>query len=96
MRLEVCGVDHQLAGLAAFGRQGGEDLVEYTQPAPPDEAVIDRLVWSIVFGGVAPPQAVPDHENNAADYPSVIHAGNPMGKWKIRLNPAHLCLGKQK
>src|SRR3546814_1993115 len=64
MRLEMGRVDHQLVGLPALGRKGGEDLVEHAKPAPPDEAVIDRFGRSIVSGRIAPPQTVPDHEDN--------------------------------
>ena len=40
MRLEVSGVDHQLIGLAALGRERGEDLVEHAKSAPAHEPVL--------------------------------------------------------
>lgn len=84
-------VDHQLVGLAALGRQRGEYPVEYAEPAPPDEAIIDRLVRTIVLGRVAPAQAVPDDEDDPADHPSVIDPGNAVRQWEMRRDPAHLC-----
>ena len=85
-------VDHQLVGLAALGRQRGEYPVEYAEPAPPDEAIIDRLVRTIVLGRVAPAQAVPDDEDDPADHPSVIDPGNAVRQWEMRQDPAHLRL----
>jgi len=83
-------IDHQLLGPSAFCRKLGEDPVEHSQPAPAHEAVVDRLVWAIVLGRIAPPKPVPDHEDDPADHPPVIDPGNPMRQRKKRLNPAHL------
>ena len=85
-------VDHQLVGLAALGRQPGEDPVEHAQSAPADEAVIDRLVRAVVPGRVAPAQAVANNEDDPRDYPPVIDPRNPVRKWEIWLDPAHLRL----
>jgi hypothetical protein len=49
MGLQMGRIDHQLIGLPALGSQGSEDLVEHPEPAPSDEAVVDRLGWP-VFG----------------------------------------------
>jgi hypothetical protein len=59
MRLEVGGVDHQPVRLGAFACQFGEDPVEHTQPAPADEAVVDRLVRAVGVRRIAPAQAIP-------------------------------------
>lgn len=90
MSLQVGGVDHQCIGLAALGRQSGEDLVEHPKPAPADEAIVDRLVRAIVLGRVAPSQAVSDHKDDPADHPAVVDPRNPMGQREIGLNPPHL------
>ena len=50
MGLEVGGIDHQPVGFAALGRQRGEDPVEDAKAAPADEAIIDRLVRTILSG----------------------------------------------
>ncbi|GLK42779.1 hypothetical protein GCM10017612_06960 [Novosphingobium resinovorum] len=92
MRLEMGRVDHRLVGLAAFGRKSRENLVEYAKPAPPDEAVIDRLGRSIVSGHIAPPQAIPDHEDNATDDPTIIDPWHAVRQREIRLDPALLRL----
>jgi hypothetical protein len=52
--LEVGGVDHETVGLAALGRQRGEDLIEHPQTAPADETVVDRLVRAILLRRIAP------------------------------------------
>jgi hypothetical protein len=90
--LEVGGVYHQLIRLAAFGRQRGEDPVENAQPAPTDEAVVDRLVRPIRLRRITPAQAVPDDEDDAADDPAVIYPRHPMRQRKMTLDPAHLRL----
>jgi hypothetical protein len=76
--LEVGRVDHQLIGLAALTRQGGEEFVEHPQPAPADEAIIDRLVRTIVLRRIAPAQTVPDDKDDPRDHLAVINPGNPM------------------
>ena len=50
-----------------------EDLLEHPEPAPPDEAIVNRLRPTIVGGRIAPSQAVPDDEDDAADDPTAIH-----------------------
>src|SRR3546814_11587504 len=60
----------------------------------PDEAVIDRFGRSIVSGRIAPPQTVPDHEDNTADNPTIIDPWHPVRQRKIRLDPVHLRLRK--
>jgi hypothetical protein len=72
MRFQIGGVDRQLIGLAALCRQFGKYPVEHAEAAPADEAVVDRLVKIVFSGRVAPPQPVPDHEEDAADDPPVI------------------------
>jgi len=44
MRLQMQRVDHDAFGLWAVAREGREDAVEDAKPAPPDEAVVKRLV----------------------------------------------------
>ena len=53
MRLEVGGVDHQPVGFAALACQLGKYPVEHTQMAPTDEAIIDRLVRTVLFGSIS-------------------------------------------
>ena len=64
----------------------------HPQPAPADEAIVDRLVRTIVVRRIAPAQTVADHENNPRDHPPVIDPWHPVRQRKIRLNPAHLRL----
>lgn len=58
MSLEVRGLDHQPIRAVALGRQFGEDPVGYAEPAPADEAVVDRLGWPVGGGRVAPAHTV--------------------------------------
>lgn len=87
MRLEMGGVDHQLVGLTALGRQLGEDPVEHAQTAPADGPIVDRLVWAVTGRRITPAQSVPDHEDDAAHDPPVIDPRNAMRQREIRLDP---------
>src|SRR5690606_26961829 len=91
---QVGRIDHQLVGLAALRREGREDPVENAEPAPADEAIVDRLRWTILGRRIAPSQAVPDDENDAAYNPTVIHPWYAVRQREIRLDPAHLRLRK--
>ena len=77
VRLPVGRVDHQLVGPASLRRQRGENRVEYAEPAQADEAVVDRLVRTIVLGHIAPAQAVLDDQDDPADQPWVIYPRHP-------------------
>src|ERR1700712_2380157 len=83
MRFQMGGVDHQLIRLAAFGAQLRQDPVEYPKPAPADEAIIDRLVGTIVFRRVAPAQSIADDEDDPADDTPVIDARHTMRQREI-------------
>ena len=96
MRLQMCGVDHNPLRLGTLARQFGENLVEHAQPAPANEPVVDRLMRAIVSRCVPPAQPVLDHEDDAAHDPPVVHPRDPVRQRKIRLDTAHLRLGKQK
>jgi hypothetical protein len=58
-------VDHDPIRLARLARQLGEDAVEQAQPAPADEAIIDRPVRAIALGRIAPHQLMLDDVNDA-------------------------------
>jgi hypothetical protein len=45
-------VDHQLVGLASLARQRRKDAVEPAEPAPADEAIVDRLMRAIILGRI--------------------------------------------
>jgi len=94
MRLQMRRIDHQLIRFPACRRERREDLVEHAEPAPADEAFVDRLGWPILCRRVAPPQTVPDHEDNATDDPPIIDPRNTMRQRKMGLDPAHLRLRK--
>jgi hypothetical protein len=96
MRLQVRGVDHDPLRLAALLGQRGEDLVEHAQPAPADEAVVDRLVRAILLGRVAPTKSPFDDEHDGADNPTVVHPCDAVREREIALDPTHLRLRKQK
>jgi len=57
--------------------KAGEDVVENTQPTPPDEAAVERLVRAVAGWRVLPLQSVADHVDDAAHHPPVINPGNP-------------------
>src|SRR6202021_917790 len=56
--LQMRGVDHDPPGLAAFARQGCENLVEHAQAAPTKEPIVDRLVRAILSWRVPPTQPI--------------------------------------
>ena len=58
-------IDHQLVGINSFSGQTCKYPVEHAQLAPADEAVVDRPVRAVLGWRIAPPQAVPDDEDNA-------------------------------
>jgi hypothetical protein len=55
---QMGGVDHQLLGIAEFSGQFGQNPVEYAEPAPADEAIVDRLVRTIFPWCVPPSKSV--------------------------------------
>jgi len=48
--VEVGGVDQQPIRLASLRRQRREDAVEHAEPAPADEAVVNRVMPVLSFG----------------------------------------------
>ena len=70
-------VDHQLVGPASLRRRRGEYRVEYAEPARADEAVVDRLVRTLVLGHIAPAQAVSDDQDDPVEHPWVIYLRHP-------------------
>jgi hypothetical protein len=50
MGFQMGSIDHQLIRLAALGGQFSQDPIEDAEPAPADEAIIDRLVRTILSG----------------------------------------------
>ena len=95
MGLEMGRVDHHRVGRAAVGCQGGEDPVEHPDPAPADEAVVERLRRPVDGGRVPPHQPAPDDMDNAADHPAVINPRHPARLIRQeRLQPGELVLGK--
>ena len=57
---------------------------------PPDEAVIDRLVGTVLLWGVTPSQSTLDEEFTTANQPAVFYPRNPLLERKTRLTAAHL------
>ena len=94
MRLEMGGIDHQKIGLPGPAREGGEDAVEHAEPAPTDEAIVERLVRTIVRWRIAPAHAGADHVHDATENTSVVHAGDAVRQRKVRFDPRHLRVRK--
>ena len=95
MGFQMGRVDHQPARLASLARQFGKNLVEHAKTAPAHEPIVNRLVRTVLARSVAPPQPVPDDEDDPANHPSVINSGNTMRQREKRLNPPHLRLREQ-
>src|SRR3546814_8729654 len=92
MGLQMGRIDHQLIRLPTLGSQRSEYLVEHAEPAPSDEAVVDRLGWAVFGRRVTPAQAIPDHEDDTAHDPPIVDPRYTVRQREIRLNPAHLRL----
>src|SRR3546814_19873712 len=54
MGLQMGRIDHQLIRLPTLGSPRSEYLVEHAEPAPSDEAVVDRLGWAVFGRRVTP------------------------------------------
>ena len=75
MGLEVSGVNHQRAIKGRLVCQLGEDPAENTEPAQPDEPIVQRLVRTIFRGSILPLKSMFDNVKNAADDVPVIGTG---------------------
>lgn len=90
MRLQMGRIDHQIVRFSALRSQFDQDAVEHTQPAPADKAVVDGLVGTVSSRRIPPAKAIPDHEQDAAQHPPIIHPWHPVRQRKERLDPTHL------
>ena len=84
MRLQMRGIDHDAFGWWTFAGEGGEDAIEHVEPAPPFEAIAERLVGTIARRRVLPLQPVADDVDDPADDPSVLDARDAVRQRKIR------------
>ena len=96
MGLEVSGVYHQRAIKGRLVCQLGEDPAENTEPAPPDEPIVQRLVRTIFRGSILSLKSMFDNVKNAADDVPVIGTGDTVRAGKERADPFHLAFGKVK
>jgi len=71
-------VNHDALRLWPFAREPGEDAVEDTEPAPADEAIVERLLRPVALRRVLPLQAVPDHVDDPAYHTPVIDPRHAM------------------
>ena len=74
--LEVSGVNHQRAIKGRLVCQLGEAPAENTEPAQPDEPIVQRLVRTIFRGSILPLKSMFDNVKNAADDVPVIGTGD--------------------
>lgn len=68
----VRGIDHDALGLRPLTGEPREYAVEDAEPAPADEAVLERLVRTIAGGRVLPLKPVADHIDDTADHAPVV------------------------
>lgn len=92
----MSGVNHQRAIKGRLVCQLGEDPAENTEPAPPDEPIVQRLVRTIFRGSILPLKSMFDKVKNAADDVPVIGTGDTVRAGKERAEPFHLAFGKVK
>lgn len=79
-----------------FSCERGEDAIEDAEPAPADEAIIERLGRPVLLRGVLPLRAVLDDVDDPADYPAIVHPRHAMRQKKMRGNPRHLRFAEKK
>lgn len=72
----MSGVNHQRAIKGRLVCQLGEDPAENTEPAQPDEPIVQRLVRTIFRGSILPLKSMFDNVKNAADDVPVIGTGD--------------------
>jgi hypothetical protein len=89
-------VNHDTLGFWPFAGEPGEDAVEDAEPAPANEAVVERLVRTLASRRVLPLETVADHVDDAAHHPAVIDPRYSVGQRKERRYPRHLALAQQK
>lgn len=82
MGLQMGGIDHDPLGSRPFAGKAGEDAIEHSEPAPGDEAVVERLVRPIVLGRVLLLQTVADDIDDAADHARSSTRGTPCDNGK--------------
>jgi hypothetical protein len=69
----VSSVNHQTLGSGSFAGQLSEDFIEDTKTAPAHEAIIDRLVGSVLFRRIPPAKSITDNKNDPGDHPAHQH-----------------------
>ena len=94
MSLELDGVDHQGAIKRCFVCQLGEYVIENTDPAPPDEAIVQRFAGAVRIRCILPLKCVFDDVDDAADDTPVIHTGSTVRTGKERFETQSFRLGK--
>ena len=92
----MSGVNHQRAIKGRLVCQLGEDPAENTEPAQPDEPIVQRLLRTIFRGSILPLKSMFDNVKNAADDVPVIGTGDTVRAGKERADPFHLAFGKVK
>ena len=94
--LEMDGVDHQGSIKRCFICQSNESLIENTESAPPDKAIVQGFVGAVLVRSIFPLKSVPDDADNAADDTPVIHTGSTVRTGKERFDTLQLTFGKIK
>ena len=75
----MSGVNHQRAIKGRLVCQLGEDPAENTEPAQPDEPIVQRLVRTIFRGSILPLKSVLDDVYDTVDDASAIDTKNRKG-----------------
>jgi len=95
--LQMRCINHHRVHCLARACQRGEDAIEDANPAPANEAIVERLRRPVDGRGIPPSQPTPDDMNDAADDPTVI---DPRHTARLvrqeRLQPRELGLESQK
>lgn len=92
---QMVNIDQKIVAIASPAAERGQYPVKDALVAPPDKAVVQRLVRSIGPWRILPLQAVLYGKENPRDHQSIICTRNAVATWKQRRNAAHLGFAEQ-
>ena len=76
MRFQVSAIDHDGFAVQPGLRQFLDDAGKHAEAGPPDEAIVERLVRTILSRCIPPAKAVADH----MDYTTESLSGKPAAR----------------
>ncbi len=94
MGLQVSGVNHDCPLFTVLGGQACHNPCEDAFLAPTLSPAVERLVWSVFFGGISPAQPFTIDENNPTQDAPIIDPRLAVRLRDKRGDLGHLLVGK--